>query len=189
MSNWFRVEVSDHEGQIVAIETEMLAGRDIGEVERSVICKAIDHLSGFLGLPNAAAEIERLERERDTWRDEALHNRTFREQVTVAADQRNEAERQRDEATEYAKYEQQRADGAVEEMKAVYVERDEATKRADEAIADGAKWKRRYDYVRALSVPDFARLFTRCCVLNLRYDDEVDAAIAARRLLNQKEGT
>jgi hypothetical protein len=61
--HWFRVEVSDHAGQIVAIETEMLAGRDIGDVERDTIRKAIDHLSGFIGGPYHAAErIEQLER-------------------------------------------------------------------------------------------------------------------------------
>lgn len=48
---WFRVEVSDRDGQIVAIETEMLAGRDIGDTERETIMRAIRQLSGFLGLP------------------------------------------------------------------------------------------------------------------------------------------
>lgn len=46
---WFRVEVSDSRGQVVAIESEMLVGRDIGDDERRVIRKAIDHLAGFLG--------------------------------------------------------------------------------------------------------------------------------------------
>ena len=32
------------------------------------------------------------EKERESWRDEALYNRTFREQVGVACDQRNAAE-------------------------------------------------------------------------------------------------
>jgi ribosomal protein L34E len=49
---WFRVEVSDHDGQIVAIEPEMLAGRDIGEVERKKIHQAIEHLQGFVGPDN-----------------------------------------------------------------------------------------------------------------------------------------
>lgn len=46
---WFRVEVSDHEGSIVAIEPEMLAGRDIGPREEEAIRGAIDHLRGFIG--------------------------------------------------------------------------------------------------------------------------------------------
>jgi len=46
---WFRVEVTDQTGQVVAIESEMLAGRDIGEVESKVIRKAIEHLNGFIG--------------------------------------------------------------------------------------------------------------------------------------------
>jgi hypothetical protein len=49
--DWFRVEISDHKGQVVAIETEMLAGRDIGDEERDVINRAIDHLAGFVGRP------------------------------------------------------------------------------------------------------------------------------------------
>lgn len=47
--NWFRVEVTDREGQIVTIEPFMLAGRDIGEKEKKVIIQAIRHLSGFIG--------------------------------------------------------------------------------------------------------------------------------------------
>jgi len=47
--SWFRVEVSDGAGQIVAIESEMLAGREIGEHEDAVIRKCIAHLSGFIG--------------------------------------------------------------------------------------------------------------------------------------------
>ena len=55
VNEWFRVEVSDQHGLIVAIETEMLAGRDIGDDERRVIEKAIDHLAGFLGAPGSRA--------------------------------------------------------------------------------------------------------------------------------------
>lgn len=47
---WFRVEVSDAEGQIVAIETEMLAGREIEDKEIATIAKAVQHLIGFAGL-------------------------------------------------------------------------------------------------------------------------------------------
>ena len=54
-TTWFRVEVSDQHGQIVAIETEMLAGRDIGDEERDVINRAIDHLAGFVGRQAIAA--------------------------------------------------------------------------------------------------------------------------------------
>jgi len=46
--SWFRVEVSHGAGQIVAIESEMLAGRGIGEHEEEVIRKAIAHLNGFI---------------------------------------------------------------------------------------------------------------------------------------------
>lgn len=47
--NWFRVEVTDHEGLVVAIELGALTGRDIGEKEKKVIVQAIRHLSGFIG--------------------------------------------------------------------------------------------------------------------------------------------
>lgn len=60
MSEWFRVEVTDRDGQIVAIESEMLTGRDIGEAEEATIRKAIAHLSGFVG---------RVQRERCTYPD------------------------------------------------------------------------------------------------------------------------
>lgn len=56
MSEWYRVEVSDHDGQIVAIEPEMLAGRDIGDREYETIRKAIRQLQGFLGLAAVCAE-------------------------------------------------------------------------------------------------------------------------------------
>lgn len=48
---WWRVEVCDGEGQIVAIEQRMLAGRDIGDAEKAVIEDAIRHLAGFIGFP------------------------------------------------------------------------------------------------------------------------------------------
>lgn len=50
MAEWYRVEVSDHDGQIVAIEPAMLAGRDIGDRERTTIRNAIEQLQGFIGL-------------------------------------------------------------------------------------------------------------------------------------------
>lgn len=46
---WFRVEVSDHAGQIVCIESGSLSGRDIGDDERQKIHEAIAHLCGFVG--------------------------------------------------------------------------------------------------------------------------------------------
>jgi hypothetical protein len=49
---WFRVEVTDHDGQIVAIEPGMLAGRDIGEMEATKIREAIAQLQGFVGPEN-----------------------------------------------------------------------------------------------------------------------------------------
>lgn len=55
---WFRVEVSDHKGQIVAIETEMLAGRDIGDYEIDVIRKAVEHLCSFVGIRSTYAVLE-----------------------------------------------------------------------------------------------------------------------------------
>lgn len=48
-TEWFRVEVSDRDGQVVAIESAMLAGRDIGEKEEVAVRKAIAHLQGFIG--------------------------------------------------------------------------------------------------------------------------------------------
>lgn len=38
----------------------------------------------------------------------------------------------------------------------------------------------RYEYVRTLNANQFAELWTRCVVMDLRFDDEVDAAIAAK---------
>lgn len=46
---WWRVEVSDEAGQIVAIEPEMLAGRETGDHEETTIRKAVLHLIGFVG--------------------------------------------------------------------------------------------------------------------------------------------
>jgi endogenous inhibitor of DNA gyrase (YacG/DUF329 family) len=39
----------------------------------------------------------------------------------------------------------------------------------------------RYEYLRCLNVSEFADLFTRCAVMNLRFDDEVDKAIEKRK--------
>lgn len=49
VDEWFRVEVSDREGQIVALESASVAGRDIGRVEGATIYKAIESLNGFIG--------------------------------------------------------------------------------------------------------------------------------------------
>jgi hypothetical protein len=49
---WWRVEVSDHDGQIVAIEPEMLAGREIGDAETEAIVHAVQNLLGFIGAPS-----------------------------------------------------------------------------------------------------------------------------------------
>lgn len=46
---WWRVEVSDERGQIVVIEPEMLAGREIDDHEETTIRRAIMHLTGFVG--------------------------------------------------------------------------------------------------------------------------------------------
>jgi hypothetical protein len=59
-NDWFRVEVTDQRGQIVAIESEMLAGRDIGDAEHETICTAIRHLSGFIGNSELGRENTRL---------------------------------------------------------------------------------------------------------------------------------
>lgn len=48
-NGWYRVEVSDHEGQIVAIERGMLAGREIGPDEERKVRGAIVDLSSFVG--------------------------------------------------------------------------------------------------------------------------------------------
>lgn len=50
MEDWWRVEVSDHDGQIVAIETD-LSGREIGGYEGVTIRKAAYHLLAFIGDP------------------------------------------------------------------------------------------------------------------------------------------
>src|SRR5262245_13061880 len=47
--DWFRVEVTDRNGQIVAIESEMLSGSHIGDSEEATINTAISHLTGFVG--------------------------------------------------------------------------------------------------------------------------------------------
>jgi hypothetical protein len=46
---FFRVEVSDHAGTIVSIESGMLNGREIGPSEEAKIREAIEHLQGFVG--------------------------------------------------------------------------------------------------------------------------------------------
>lgn len=53
---FYRVEVSDGKGQIVAIEPRMLAGRDICENELATIQIAIDHLCAFSGLSPSVGE-------------------------------------------------------------------------------------------------------------------------------------
>jgi hypothetical protein len=62
----FRVEVSDHSGQIVAIEPRMLCGRDIGDVERRKIEQAIEQLQGFIGQRRPTEEMRR-DAERFRW--------------------------------------------------------------------------------------------------------------------------
>jgi hypothetical protein len=58
---WWRVEVSDHGGQIVAIEQSLadgvLSGREIGEREEAFVIAAIEHLSGFIGHPAKPAQV------------------------------------------------------------------------------------------------------------------------------------
>jgi hypothetical protein len=49
LPEWWRVEISDHTGQVVSIEPGMLAGREIGEIEEAIIRNCIEHLDGFLG--------------------------------------------------------------------------------------------------------------------------------------------
>jgi hypothetical protein len=56
LTDFYRVEVSDQHGQVVAIEPRMLAGRDIGPRERVAIQAAIDHLCAFSGLSPSARE-------------------------------------------------------------------------------------------------------------------------------------
>lgn len=81
--NWFRVEVTDQEGQIVAIETEMLAGRDIGDRERETICTAIRCLSGFIGLRPESDDAALATAKRD---NADLRNALGPEQVALLAD-------------------------------------------------------------------------------------------------------
>lgn len=58
-----------------------------------------------------------------------------------------------------------------------------AEARALAAENEAALWKGRYDYLRALHVPDFASLFTYCIANDVRYDEEVDRR---RALLNER---
>ena len=60
--DYFRVEVSDLEGQIVAIEREMIAGRAITPILEGKIRKAIAHLCGFIGdrEPSVAIDSEQM---------------------------------------------------------------------------------------------------------------------------------
>lgn len=47
---WWRVEVTGHEGQLVAIEPEMLVGKpDLTEHERQIIRECAEHLLAFVG--------------------------------------------------------------------------------------------------------------------------------------------
>ena len=47
--DWFRVEVSDAKGQVVAIDSASLCGREVGASERRAIERAVAHLQGFWG--------------------------------------------------------------------------------------------------------------------------------------------
>lgn len=49
MNAWWRVEVRDDDGVIVAIEPEMLAGCELDDAAEATIRVAIAHLSGFVG--------------------------------------------------------------------------------------------------------------------------------------------
>lgn len=50
MSEWWRVEVTTHDGQLVAIEPEMLAGKgDLTDAELETIRGCARHLLSFAG--------------------------------------------------------------------------------------------------------------------------------------------
>lgn len=49
---FYGVTVYDHDGAIVTIEPDMLAGRDIGAHEEAAIRSAIEQLTGFIGTPH-----------------------------------------------------------------------------------------------------------------------------------------
>jgi len=88
MTDWFRVEVSDHDGQIVAIEPDMLAGRDLGDKERAIIRRAIEQLQEELAVLRGAGltlaednkrlrdELTVVMLERDALKREHTHMRT-----------------------------------------------------------------------------------------------------------------
>lgn len=61
VTDFYRVEVSDQHGQVVAIEPEMLSGRDIGARERFAIQAAIDRLCAFSGLSPSVGEPQSVE--------------------------------------------------------------------------------------------------------------------------------
>ncbi len=50
MSDWWRVEVHTHEGQILAIEPGMLAGKgELSPAEHDLIRECAEHLLSFVG--------------------------------------------------------------------------------------------------------------------------------------------
>lgn len=57
-STWFRVEVHDEGGPLVAIEPEMLAGRPVTEGDADTIRRAIRHLQGFIGAPDETTAVQ-----------------------------------------------------------------------------------------------------------------------------------
>lgn len=53
---FWRVEVTDSDGQVVSIEPQMLAGREIGENEHRTILLCVQHLLAFIGKPSALGQ-------------------------------------------------------------------------------------------------------------------------------------
>ena len=50
MSSWWRVEVTTHDGALIAIEPGMLDGKgDLSPEEKDVIRECADHLASFVG--------------------------------------------------------------------------------------------------------------------------------------------
>lgn len=50
MNNWWRVEVTTHDGTLVAIEPEMLAGKGpLDSTEEEIVRNCAKHLLSFVG--------------------------------------------------------------------------------------------------------------------------------------------
>lgn len=89
-ADWWRVEVSDSAGQIVGIEPDSLAGREIGKREEATIRLAIEHLSGFIGSRAQTPDYERSHEDSRELRRLCEHRDQLKRELAEVRQQRDD---------------------------------------------------------------------------------------------------